>query len=138
MLPALIAAALPLLDKILPDAGQAADAKLKALEMAQRGELAGLDTEMRLALAQVEVNKVEAASANTFANSWRPFAGWCCGMGLAYEFLLRPILPWLVAVAGRQVPPLPGIDVDTLMVLLAGLLGLGGLRSVEKVKGSVR
>jgi hypothetical protein len=134
MLPALIPIITTVLDKILPDPQAAADAKLKALEMAQRGELATLDADMRLALGQLEVNKAEA-STDIFRGGWRPACGWVCAVGLAYSFLLQPILPWLAALFGAQVPALPSIDTDTLMVLLTGMLGLGGLRTFERVKG---
>lgn len=122
------------LDKVLPDATAAADAKLKALELAQRGELAVLDADTRLALAQLEVNKVEAGT-DLFRGGWRPAVGWMCVAGLGYQLVLRPLLPWLVRVAGGEVPDLPSIDTETLMVLLTGMLGLGGLRTFEKVKG---
>ena len=123
-----------MIDKIIPDPAQAADAKLKAMEMAQRGELAVMDAEMKLAVAQIEVNKVEAGT-DLFRGGWRPAVGWVCVLGLGYQLVLRPVLPWLVRVAGGEVPDLPSIDTDTLMVLLTGMLGLGGLRTFEKVKG---
>lgn len=123
-------------DKILPDSQQAADAKLKAMELAQRGELAALDAEMRLALGQLDINKAEA-STDMFRGGWRPAVGWTCVLGLLYQFLLQPVLPWVVAVCGATVPPLPPIDNDTLMVLLTGMLGLGGMRTLERVKGKV-
>lgn len=121
-------------DKIIPDPQQAADAKLRAMEMAQRGELAVLDADMRLALGQLEVNKAEA-STDLFRGGWRPATGWVCVFGLAYQFLAQPLLPWFAAVLGFAVPPLPAIDNETLMVLLTGMLGLGGLRTFERVKG---
>lgn len=130
-----LAAMLPgLLDKIIPDPAAAADAKLKALELAQRGELAALDADLRLMLAQAEINKVEAAADN-YRGGWRPGAGWVCVFGLGYNYFLRPLLPWVVQLFGVDVPPLPSIDVEELMVLLGGLLGLGSLRSYERVKG---
>ena len=122
------------LDKIIPDPQAAADAKLKALELAQKGDLAALDAELRLALGQLEVNKAEATT-DMFRGGWRPAVGWVCVVGLAYQFVLQPVLPWLVALFGAQVPPLPAIDNETLMVLLTGMLGLGGLRTIERVKG---
>ena len=136
----LIASILPgLLDKLIPDPQAAADAKLKAIEMAQRGELAQLDADMKLALGQLEVNKAEAASGSLFTSGWRPAVGWICAAGLAYEFLFAPLLPWLLlALAGKQLPPLPDLPMETLMTLLLGMLGLGGLRTVEKVKGVAR
>ena len=121
------------LDKLIPDPQAAADAKLKALELAQKGDLAALDAELRLALGQLEVNKAEATT-DMFRGGWRPAVGWVCVVGLAYQFVLQPVLPWVVALFGAQVPPLPAIDNETLMVLLTGMLGLGGLRTIERVK----
>lgn len=123
-----------ILDKIIPDPAQAAEAKLKALDLAQRGELAVLDADMKLALGQMDINKAEAAT-DLFRGGWRPAVGWTCVAGLSYQFLVMPLLPWIVTVAGGVVPPLPAIDNDTLMVLLTGMLGLGGMRTFEKVKG---
>ena len=121
------------LDKIIPDPQAAADAKLKALELAQKGDLAALDTELRLALGQLEVNKA-AATTDMFRGGWRPAVGWVCVVGLAYQFVLQPVLPWLVALFGAKVPPLPAIDNESLMVLLTGRLGLGGQRPTEPAK----
>lgn len=121
-------------DKIIPDPQAAAEAKLKAMELAQRGELAVLDADVRLALGQMEINKAEA-STDLFRGGWRPATGWVCVAGLAYQFIAQPILPWVVALFGGTVPPLPAIDNETLMVLLTGMLGLGGLRTFERVKG---
>lgn len=130
-----IAAMLPgLLDKIIPDPSAAAEAKLKALELAQKGELATLDADMRLMLAQADINKAEA-STDLFRGGWRPACGWVCAAGLAYTFLIRPVLPWVASLAGAEVRAMPEIDTDTLMVLLTGMLGLGGLRTVERLKG---
>lgn len=130
----LIPAVTQVLDKIIPDPQAAADAKLKALELAQKGDLAALDAELRLALGQIEVNRAEA-STDMFRGGWRPAVGWVCVIGLGYQFILQPVLPWAAALFGAQVPPLPAIDNETLMILLTGMLGLGGLRTVERVKG---
>ena len=132
------AALIPLIgtivEKVIPDPQAAADAKLRVMELAQRGELAVLDADMKLALGQIEVNKAEATT-DMFRGGWRPAVGWICVAGLAYQFILQPVLPWLVALFGAQVPPLPAIDNESLMVLLTGMLGLGGLRTFERVKG---
>lgn len=121
------------LDKVLPDAGASDNAKLELMKLAQSGELAQLNADTSLALGQIEVNKVEAASSSVFVAGWRPAAGWVCVSGLAYAFLGHSLLAWLSAVKGWPAPPM--IDSDTLMVLLTGLLGLGGYRSYEKSKG---
>ena len=131
---ALIPTVISVIDKVLPDPQQAADAKLRALELAQNGELAVLDADVRMALGQMEVNRAEAQT-DLFRGGWRPATGWCCVAGLAYQFILQPMLPWVVALFGAEVPPMPAIDNETLLVLLTGMLGLGGLRTFERVKG---
>lgn len=133
MWPMLIPVLGDLLDKLFPDANAAADAKLKMLEMAQRGELAELDAQTKLALAQLEVNKAEATGSNMFASSWRPLIGYICALGLLYNFIVYPLLLWAVAFKYIGVVPPNPVD-DKLMELVFGMLGLAGLRTYEKVK----
>ena len=128
----IVTALLPLLDKILPDEKAKDAAKLEALKLAQEGQLAELDAQVKLMLGQVEVNKIEATQDN-FRGGWRPAAGWVCSIGLFYNYLLQPLLAWASAAHGWPVPP--SIDVNELMVLLGGMLGLGGLRSYERING---
>lgn len=133
MWPALIPIIAGVLDKIIPDPAAAAEAKLKALEMAQRGELAELDAQTRLALGQLDVNKVEAGT-DLFRGGWRPAVGWTCAGGLFYQLLARPLLGWAASnMWGWSMPP--ALELDTLMTLLFGMLGLGAYRMTEKIKG---
>ena len=88
-------------------------------------------------MAQIEVNKVEAASSSLFVAGWRPFVGWSCGSAYAYTFVVQPFLLFMLTAA--QVPikteQLPVLDMGELGVVLFGMLGLGAMRSYEKVKG---
>lgn len=124
-----------LIDRLWPDPAQRDAAKLELLKMQQSGELAALAAETDIAKGQLAVNAAEAASGNAYASSWRPTVGYVCVAGLGYTFLLQPLLPWLAAVFGAQVPPLPPLDTNVLMTLLLGMLGIGGMRTAEKVKG---
>jgi hypothetical protein len=135
MIQALIPVLGTLLDKVLPDQKAAAYAKLELMKIAQTGELAALDADVKLALGQMEINKAEAQSPDFFRGGWRPAVGWTCVLGLFYTYAGRPLLPWFAAVLGLEVPPLPPIDTSELMILLGGLLGLGGMRSLERIKG---
>ena len=85
--------------------------------------------------AQLEINKVEAGSANLFVAGWRPACGWTCAAAFAYSFVLQPFAVFLITVFKWQAPPLPALDMGPLMAVLGGMLGLGGLRTVEKLKG---
>lgn len=123
-------------DRVLPDPAKAAEAKLQVMELAQKGELAALDAETRIALAQVDTNKAEAQGASPMQRNWRPAIGWVCAAALAWDTIGRPMLTFGLAVAGHQVPAMPVLSTDQLYGLLFGLLGLGGLRTVEKVKGA--
>ncbi len=137
LLAALMPSILQVLGKVLPDPQAAADAKLKLLELAQQGELAQLDADMKLALGQIDINRAEAQSGSLFIGGWRPAVGWVCVLGLAYQFLVFPLLAWAGAnLAGWSAPP--EMDIGTLLTLLGGLLGLGTLRTAEKMKGVAR
>lgn len=133
-----IAAVIPLLgkvfDQIFPDPQAAADAKVKVMEMAQRGELANLEADVKLASGQLDVNKVEAASTSLFVAGWRPAIGWTCGAAFAFKFIGGPAAFVLSQWAGHPIT-LPEFDFTEMSTILLGMLGLGGLRTVEKVKG---
>ena len=115
------------LDRVIPDKGAAAEAKLKLLELQQSGELAQLTAETELAKGQLAINAEEAKSANLFVSGWRPSVGWVCSLALVYQFFIRPAL----VTFGKPAPDLPMGD---LITILLGLLGLGTLRTVEKIK----
>lgn len=122
-----------LLDRILPDPAVADQAKYNLLQLQQQGALAELQADLQLALGQIEVNKAEAQSPDFFRSGWRPAVGWTCTLGLAYQFLLQPVLSWLASVKSFPVPP--SLDLGTLMTLLFGMLGLGAYRTKEKIEG---
>ena len=87
-----------------------------------------------LSKGQLEINKAEAQSRNIFVAGWRPFIGWTCGFAMAYNYVLQPILIFVLAQFDYLVQ-LPGLDLSEMMPVLMGMLGLGGMRSFEKFKG---
>lgn len=121
-----IAAGLSILDKFIPD--PAAKAKAAA-EL--RDSLQKWDT------SQMEVNKQEAASSSVFVSGWRPAIGWVCAGALFYQYLLVPLLTWATAAVGFNLPTPPSLD-GSLWELMFGLLGMGGLRTYEKIAGVAR
>lgn len=109
-----------------------------ALEMAQlkaQQESAELTSSTQIATAQADINKVEAASEDSFTSRARPFILWICGVAFAYHFVLQPLLAFIFAAFGHKID-LPFFDMDTLTTVLYGMLGLGGLRSFDKLKAS--
>jgi hypothetical protein len=94
-----------------------------------------LKTELHKAnMAQIEVNKIEAGHRSIFVAGWRPFLGWCLSFAMAYHFILQPIAIFSISVAGLSYD-LPQFDMSSLMTVLLGMLGLGGMRTYEKSKG---
>ena len=119
-----VAAGLKVLDKFIPDPAA------KALAEAElRDSLQEWDAQQNM------VNEVEAAHRTVFVAGWRPFIGWVCGMAFAYHFVLQPLLVFLLAIYGANVN-LPEFDMSVLTTVLMGMLGLGGLRTFEKIKGA--
>lgn len=133
MWPALLPILGNLMDKLFPDPTAAANAKLQIMQMAQTGELAQLDADTKMALGQIAVNQVEASSPSLFVAGWRPFVGWICGFAFAFKFVLGPLVAMLLTAAGYPVV-LPVMDFTEMSTILLGMLGLGALRTVEKVK----
>ena len=78
---------------------------------------------------QVELNKIEASHRSLFIAGWRPFIGWICGVGLSFAFVINPLIQWFTGKPGPELP------LTVIMNLVIALLGLGGLRTYEKVKG---
>ena len=116
------------LDRFFPDKEKAAEAQ-RAIETAL------LENAAQINLAQVEVNKEEAQHRTIFVAGWRPFIGWVCGIALAWHFVGVPVTLFFIAWSGAEVPELPVFDMNSLMTVLTGMLGLGGLRTFEKMKG---
>ena len=122
-----------LIDKIWPDPEQANKAKIKLMELHQTGELATLAAETDLAKGQQAINTIEAGHKSLFVAGWRPFIGWTCGCAFAYHFIAQPILLFVFAIFGIKVD-LPVFEMTALLTVLGGILGIGGLRTVEKLK----
>jgi roadblock/LC7 domain-containing protein len=133
-IPAIVTALLPalgtLVDRLIPDRAAAEKAKAE-----MKAELIRASNEA--ALAQVEVNKIEAAHSSVFVAGWRPSIGWVCAAGLAWAFVLAPIASWALVVLGIKAE-LPAIHTDYLLELVLAMLGIGGLRTFEKLRGVAR
>lgn len=120
-----------LVEHLFPTEASREQAKLALFEMEQRGQF-----------AQIGVNTAEAQHESIFVAGWRPFIGWVCGLAFVYSFIFQPFLvfvAWMVGhYAGHTLPvdQLPALDMNSLMVVLGGMLGLGGMRSFEKHTGS--
>lgn len=91
--------------------------------------------DFNLANSQIEVNKVEAASSSVFVSGARPYLMWVCGAAFSWQFVLQPLISYFIVVLGHPLPPLPALDSEALNTVLFGLLGLGTMRSFEKIRG---
>ena len=127
MIQALIGPATKLLGKFIEDK----DTKQKiAFELSTMAEKHAQE----LAKGQLEINKMEAQHRSIFVAGWRPFLGWGLSFAMIWHFVLVPMITFGFAYAGAEVPELPAFDMDSLMTVLMGMLGLGGLRTFEKYK----
>lgn len=112
-----------IIDKLWPDPAQRDLAKLELLRLQQSGEL-----------AQIAVNQEEAKSTSIFVSGWRPSIGWVCSAACAWNWIGLPIAKFFLIVFGVAVVGLNPADLSEMLPILVGMLGLGGLRTYEKMK----
>lgn len=116
-----------ILDRLFPDPVLKAKAEMDMMVLLQTQDL-------QKVMGQLEINAKEAASTSIFVAGWRPFIGWCCGAGFLWATIGHPVFGWIATARGWPAPP--AIDSEVLLYVLGGLLGLGTLRTFEKVKGA--
>lgn len=126
---ALIEVGSKLLDRLFPDPAQADAAKLELLKMQQSGELAQMT-------GQMKINEVEASSSSVFTSGWRPFIGWVCGAGCAWNWIVLPVVQFVFLALGHPLP-VDQADLSEMLPVLIGMLGLGTLRTYERNKGLI-
>lgn len=114
------------LDRVIPDKNERAKAQ-EALEQASASQ------DFQLLIEQIRVNAIEAQSDSFFKSGWRPSVGWICSIAFGLHFVIFPILNWFIMLCG-QLPILVPFQMDTLLTVLLGLLGLGTMRTIEKIK----
>lgn len=123
----ILASGLKIIEKVIPDPQAKAQAEIELFKLKQEGQFKELDANLQAAQGQMAINQIEAANPSLLVSGWRPAAGWVCVLGLLSEFVIRPY----AASFGVQIPSIS----DVLMELLFGMLGLGGFRTMEKLKG---
>ena len=127
LIPSLLPAVTDVIGRFLPEDKEKRAAAEREIEKQLATHLAKID------LAQLEINKQEAAHRNIFVAGWRPFIGWSCGIAMCYAYIIQPITIFVLAQTGNLVS-LPTLNLSEMMPVLLGMLGLGGLRSFEKYK----
>lgn len=127
-IPQMVTAVSEIVNKFVPDRDQ--QLKLQA-ELQQQL----IQIEADAAKAQAEINQVEAASPNLFVSGWRPSVGWVCALAFAWQFVGQPFFSFVYTLATHQPAPVVALDGEALNTCLFGLLGLGGFRTWEKIKG---
>ena len=127
LLSAILPVAETVIDRLVPDK----NAKQKAMVAMEK---ALVDAHAKGMLGQLEINKVEAGHRSIFVAGWRPMCGWICAAALGFHFIIAPVVQWAATLGGWHLP-IPDFDMSSLMTILLGMLGIGGMRSFEKFKG---
>jgi len=122
------------IDKIWPYPAQRDAAKLELLKMQQSGELAQLSADTNLMIEQIKVNQEEAKHTNVFVSGWRPGVGWVCVAACGWNWIGLPVVKLGLEIYGHPINLSPA-DLTEMLPVLMGMLGLGGLRTIEKLNG---
>jgi hypothetical protein len=120
-----------LIERLIPDKAAQEAAKAQLAEQAEKGDLDAI-------AGQLQVNLAEAQSKSIFVAGWRPFVGWVCGVAFAYAFVFQPFAFLILAACHSHVDPktLPALDLATMLPVLLGMLGLGAMRTFDKMQGT--
>lgn len=121
-----------IIDKVIPDPAAKAAFQIEMLKLNQSSEFKQLDADLEMARNQTDINKVEAGSSNLFVSGWRPFIGWACGFIFCANYIGVPLMAWASGIYGWPSPP--RLEIGEILPVLLGMLGLGGLRTAEKIK----
>jgi hypothetical protein len=127
-IPSMVQAGIGILDKVIPDA----DARRRAQEAWQIKvlEIAAAESQQ-----QSQVNLEEAKHSSVFVSGWRPAVGWICALSFAWVCVGQPLFSWVYVLITKQPAPVIALPTELLMTTLLGMLGLGTLRTLEKIKG---
>ena len=115
------------IDRVFPDPAAAASAKLELIKLQQSGDLAVM-------AGQMKINEIEAGNASLFVSGWRPAIGWVCGTACAWNWIGLPMVKVGLGLLAIKLELAPA-NLTEMMPILLGMLGLGGLRTLEKVQG---
>ena len=132
-LDALIASGLEILNKFIKDPQAQAQAQIEMMKIKQSESFKEIESALQEKQMQADINKVEAAYESIIVSGWRPFIGWVCGFSIALQFLVFPLLSWGFGFAGYVIT-FPALPSEMLYGMIFGMLGIGGMRSYEKVK----
>lgn len=126
--PAMVKTGVELIEKFVPDT----DAKNRAIEA---WNLKVIEIAAAEAQQQSETNKAEAQSSSIFVSGWRPAVGWACALAFAWMGIGQPIFSFAYTITTKQPAPVIALPSEMLMSILLGMLGLGGYRTIEKIRG---
>jgi hypothetical protein len=107
---------------------------LELLKMQQSGELAQLSADTNLMIEQIKVNQAEATNPSLFVSGWRPGVGWVCVAACGWNWIGLPVAKVIAVILGHPIDLAPA-DLTEMLPILMGMLGLGGLRTIEKLQG---
>jgi len=132
----IISPIISIINKVIPDKAAAAAAVAQLQQMQLQGQLNDELLQLQsITSNQSDVDKVEAGNASVFVSGWRPAIGWVCASALLYQYLIKPLVLGGFSIAHQPIPVLPGLD-DNLWQLMFSMLGMGALRSFDKLKGT--
>jgi hypothetical protein len=134
LLDLLVGPVMDIVNKLIPDPVAKAQAQLQLLQLQQNSTFKEIDAQLQQSAQQTDTDKVEAANTSLFVAGWRPFIGWICGTGLGWNYIGISILSFLTTAFGHPIV-VAKADLSEMMPLLIGMLGLGGMRTFEKING---
>ena len=123
-----------IIKRFIPDPQQQAQMQMELLKMQQDEQFKELDAQLQMAQGQMQTNTAEASNSNVFVAGWRPWIGWICGCAFGANLIVFPLITTIAASFGKSVA-FPPMDMNMIVTVLGGMLGIGGMHTIEKIKG---
>lgn len=133
----IIGGVVQVVNKFIPDPQAQAQMQLELAKLKQAEDFKQIDAALQMTQQQTDINKAEATSGSLFIGGWRPACAWVCVTAFGYHYVAQPVAAFVLAACGVTVV-LPAFDMGTMTTVLMGMLGLGGMRSFDKLKGTSR
>lgn len=130
----LLGPVMEIIKRVIPDPEKQAELQMEMVKLQSDDQMKELDAQLQMAQGQMQTNAAEASNSDMFVAGWRPFIGWICGCAFGAQLVFCPFITAILGMFGKTIV-FPQMDMNMIVTVLGGMLGIGGMHTIEKIKG---